>query len=136
MADIIYDSFKEHLGAGIVDMDDHVFKLALLSGSYEPDAGHENFADVSAFEIEGPGYAAGGAELGGRSWTRNGGVAIFDANDVEWTGASFTARYGALYDASTAEGLLVKLFDFGEDKTVSGGAFLISFDALGVLTLS
>ncbi len=136
MADLIYDSFKEYLGDGTIDLDGHVFKVALLGSGYVPDAGHAGFPDVSSHEIAGTGYVAGGATLSGCSWTRNGGTATFDADDPEWSGATFSARYAVLYDASTAQECLVKLFDFGEDKTVSGGTFLLQFDALGVLTLS
>ncbi len=136
MADIIYNSFKEYLGDGTVDMDDDVFKIALLTSDYTPDAAHTSYSDISADEVSGDGYTAGGATLAGVSWTSADGTATFDADDPEWTSATFTARYAAIYDYTAANDALVKLFDFGGDKSVSNGTFSIQFNESGVITLT
>lgn len=136
MADIIYDSFKEFMGDGTIDMDGDAFKIALLGSGYVPDAAHTQFSDVSGAEISGTGYTAGGETLTGVVWSRSGGTVTFDADDPQWVSATFTARYAVIYDETTVNKNLVKLFDFGADKPVSNGTFTIQFNALGILTLS
>ena len=136
MADLIYDSFKEHLGDGSIDMDNDVFKVCLLTSGYTPATTHAGYADLSGEVADGNGYTTGGQVLTGVVWSRAGGTVTFDADDPQWNTASFTCRYAALYDDTSAGKLLVKCFDFGADKTVSNGAFTISFNATGILTLS
>lgn len=138
MADIVYNSFVEYLGDGTIDMDDHTFKLMLLSDSYTPAATHSVLADVSGYEISGTGYTAGGLTLSA-TWNRSAGTVTFDATDAQWTGATFSARYGVIYDDSVASPVvkpLMKLFDFGEVKSPSSGTFTIQFNASGILTLA
>lgn len=139
MADIIYNSFKEFLGDGTFDMDGDTFKVALLGSGYTPSAAHTVFADVSANEITGTGYTAGGATLANVTWASAAGTTTFDAGDISWTGATFTARYAVLYKSGTANTIvnpLVKVFDFGSDQSCSNGPFTITFNAAGILTLS
>ena len=139
MADIIYNTFKVYLGDGTFDMDGDVFKIALLGSGYTPNAAHTVFADVSANEVTGTGYTAGGATLANTSWVPVAGTTTFDADDATWTGATFTARYAVLYKSGTANSIvnpLVKVFDFGSDKSCSNGPFTITFNAAGILTLS
>jgi len=136
MADIIFNSFKEYAGDGTIDLDDHTFKLALLADTYTPAASHVNFGDVSAHQISGTGYTAGGAALGSVTWGQTGGTGTLDAADVSWTSATFTARYAVLYDDTAANDPLVKLFDFSANKSCSNGTFTVQFNASGILTIS
>ena len=49
-----------------------------------------------------------------------------DFDDEEWTSASFTAAYAAIYNDDQSDKLCVVL-DFSGSKTASSGTFKISF---------
>lgn len=139
MANVVYTSFKNLIGKGGVNFATDTLKCALLPSTHTPDASMQVWADVSADEISGTGYTAGGAALANQSWNVSGTSCILDADDIEWTGASVTARYALIYKVGTVETLenpLICLLDFGENKGVTGGTFSVQFAALGVLNLS
>ncbi|MBI1181084.1 MAG: hypothetical protein GC201_11035 [Alphaproteobacteria bacterium] len=53
----IYDSFKEYIGDGTIDLDGDSFKVMLLNNSASFAAGNSVLADVSANQIAaGSGY--------------------------------------------------------------------------------
>lgn len=139
MADLIFNSFKKHIGDGTFDMDADTFKCALFTSSYTPDATDEVFADLSS-EASGTGYTAGGATLANVTWTLSGGTVKFDADDPSWTDTSVTARYAVVYKSGTANSLtnpLVCLLDLGADKgIVGGGTFTITLSSSGILSLA
>ena len=138
----IYDSFKEYLGDGTIDLDGHTFKVMLLGNSASFDAGHSVLASVSGNQIAaGSGYAAGGAALTGVSWGQTGGTATFDADDVTWTasGGAITAYKAAIYDDTPTSPAdpLVAFIDFGGVQTANDGAqFKLIWNAAGIFTLS
>lgn len=139
MADMIFNSFFEGIADGTFDLDNDTFKCALLTSSYEPDATDVVFADLSGeVSSTGTGYTAGGATLANVTWTRSGGVAKLDADNPQWTTASFTARYAVIYKSGTANSLenpLVCLLDLGSDRVVTAGTFTVNFNASGIVTL-
>lgn len=96
-----YNSFKEYLGDGTIDLDGHTFKVLLTSSSYSPNAStHTVKADVTNELSTANGYTAGGATLGSVSWNLSGGKVTFDAADTVWTAStgSIAARYAVIYD--------------------------------------
>jgi hypothetical protein len=116
-------------------------KVALLTSSYSPNQDtHDAFDDVSANQVEGTGYTAGGAALtlvdpaydAGSNETR------LDANNVSWSDSTITARYAVIYkDSGTAStSYLLGYVDFGEDKVSSAGTFAITWAADGVLKIT
>lgn len=139
MADVVSNALTEYLGDGTIDLDTHTFKLALVSDSYTPDADDTVWADISSNELgSGNGYTTGGETLTSVTWTRSGSTTTFDADNVSWTSATFTARYGILYDDTPTSPAdpVIKIFDFGENKSPSNGTFTINFNASGIFTLS
>jgi hypothetical protein len=139
MADLIYNKFKEYMADGTIDLDNDTFKMALLDDGHTPDASGETWADVMADELAAAnGYTQSGETLASVTWTSLGDVGTMNLNatDPEWTSASFTARYGVVWDTTPVGGKLVCLFDFTENKTVSSGTFTIQFAATGILTLT
>ena len=139
MANVIYTSFKKGIGDGTFDMDADTFKCALLTSSHTPNAANSVLADVSANEVSGTGYTAGGATLADVTWAIDGTTCVLDAADPEWTGSTITARYAAIYKSGTANSLtnpLVCLLDFEEDKGVTGGTFSVQFNTGGIVVLS
>jgi len=138
MADLVYTSFKKHIGDGTFDLDADTFKCALFTSSHTPDAANAVLADLSG-EGSGTGYTAGGTTLANVTWATSGTTAVLDADDPSWTAATITARYAVIYKSGTTGGLtnpLVCLLDFGSDKGVTGGTFTVTFSASGILVLS
>jgi hypothetical protein len=124
------------MGDGSMDMDSDTFKAVLLADTYTPSAAHTQLSDISAHEISGTGYTAGGATLTSVTWSQAAGVLTFDADNPQWTGASFTARYMAIYDDTAANNELVCLFDFGSNQTVTASTFTFTFNASGIITIT
>jgi hypothetical protein len=125
-----------------VDFDSDTVKVALLSSGYTPDQNaHDYFNDVSAYEVTGTGYTAGGQALAGKTVTKDTAnkVVVFDANDVTWANSTITARYAVVYDdsgATTATKALIGYIDLVSDQASNNGNFVIQWDATGILRLS
>lgn len=138
MADVIYNSFKQKIMDGSIDLDTDTIKVALVTSLYTPDQdSHEDFADVSN-EVTGTGYTAGGVELTGKTVTKDNtnNRGIFDAGNASWENVSITARGAIVYkstgDSSTS--WLICYLDFTEDKTADAVNFTIQFNSNGILT--
>lgn len=138
MADIFFESFREYLGNGTIDLDSHTFKACLLTSAYTPNSAHTTYSQLTGEVANGNGYTTGGVELTSVTWTRSGNTVTFDAADPSWTSATFTARYLVIYDDTPTSPAdpLVLLKDFGSDKSVTGGTFTVQFNASGIFTLS
>lgn len=142
----LYDSAKEYIGDGTIDLDTNTFKLALFTSS--SNANTLTNATLSALtnQVAGAnGYTTGGETLTSVTWGQTGGVATFDAADVVWTasGGSITARFGVIYRSGTVGSvtdalLAVCLLDTAPaDVTATDGNTLtIQFNASGIFTLS
>lgn len=138
----LYSHYPENLGGGSaagdapIDLLSDTIKLALLANTHTPNqTTHEWFSDVSANEITGTGYTAGGATLATKTNTTSAKVNTFDCDDPSWSSASFTARYAVAYK-STGTGStspLIGLIDFGADQTVASGTFTVQINASGLV---
>ena len=138
MADTIYNRFFANIMNKEVDLEADTIKVALLSSSYTPNKDHNTWSDVSANEITGTGYTAGGATLANKSVTQDdtNDQATFDADDVTWASSTITARYAVLYDDTLTNDDLVAIFDFGSDQSSSSGNFTLQFNSSGIMALS
>jgi hypothetical protein len=122
-----------------VDFDSDTIKVALLSSSYTPNQDTDDyFNDVSAYEVTGTGYTAGGITLANKSvsYTSGTNVTKFDADDVSWTSSTITARYAVVYDSTgtASTSALIGYVDFGSNQSSSSGTFSIVWDAAGIFT--
>lgn len=112
-------------------------RVALLTTSYSPDQdNHENYGQLTG-EVVGTNYIAGGAALTNKAITYDGitNVIKFDADDVEWSNSTITARYAVIYDNTPtlpADKKLVAYVDFGENKISSEGSFKIFWHTDGI----
>lgn len=137
MADVIPKYYKKTItdalntlaGAGTL-------KLALFTSSYVPGTDPAELYSSLANEVaSGSGYATGGVALtGGASGYVDTTNAAFNANDASWAAATFTARWGVLYN--TADSKIKAIFDFGGDKVATGGTFTVVFDTVGLIKVS
>jgi hypothetical protein len=137
MANVIYDSFKQDIMNGTIDLDTDTIKVALVTSSYVAgQTTHDRFDDITN-EVTGTGYTAGGATLGSVTVTKDttNHRGVFDAADTSWSSSTITARGAVVYKstgtASTSP--LICYFDFGSDQVSSSGTFQITWNASGIL---
>ena len=121
-------SFKADVLNKEQDLDADTLKIALYTSSATLGAATTAYSATN--EISGTGYSAGGVTLTSTTVATTGTTAYFDADDPEWTSASFTARGALIYNSTNADKAIAVL-DFGGDFTVSSGTFRIVFPAAG-----
>lgn len=139
----LYNSAKEYIGDGTIDLDSHTFKIALFSSSSNANTlTNSTLASLTNEVANGFGYTTGGQALANVTWTNSSGTVTFDADNVSWTasGGSITARYAVIYDdtAASDELLAVCLLDTTPaDATAADGyQFNINFNASGIFSSS
>ena len=132
----IYTSFKEYAADATVDLDTHSFKVALMDNTHTFTATNSTWSDISANEITGTGYSAGGAALATVTWAADGTAVKWDAANTAWTTASFTAYHAVIYDDTHASDALVCSINFGGAQTVSAGTFTIQWNTDGILRVT
>lgn len=114
-------SFKEECLTGVHDLLTDDIRIALFStgATLTP----QTTAYSTTDEVpDGDGYTAGGLSLTNKTLGANANSAVFDADDVTWPAASFTARAGLIYNASKAD-RAIGVIDFGVARTGTGGNF-------------
>jgi hypothetical protein len=145
---IAYDSFREWIGDGAIDMDGHEFKMALfLSTSNCATVTHDEYGDLDNEHANGNGYTTGGEACTGtisaaNQWLRTGTSVKFDCDDVVWTAgaASIKARFAVIYDDTHATKALIcySLLDNSpaDVEATAGNTFTVGIHADGVFTLT
>lgn len=141
MADVIFNNFKKLIMNGGIDLDTDTIKVMLVTSSYTPDQdAHDFINDVSANEVSGTGYTAGGATLASVAVTADNtdNEGVFDAADTTWSTSTITARGAVLYKdtGNAATSPVICYFDFGSDKVSSAGDFTIAWNSEGILNLN
>lgn len=132
----VYNNYKTALFDGTApDLDTDTIKVALVSG-YTPDIDlHDFWDDVSASEVSGTGYTAGGETLSvtvSQDDTDDEGV--FDATDVTWTGLDVGTPSHAVIYHDTGTPSTSTLICYMEITTASnGGNYTISWNTEGIL---
>lgn len=140
MASGTYNQFKTELMNGTYQLASDTIKAALLDSSHAFDADNVGWASVSANEISGTGYTAGGETLTSTAVTQDDtdDEGVFDAADVSWESATFSASHAVLYDDTTtspADALICSI-DFGGSQSVSGGTFTIQWATEGIINIT
>ena len=115
-------------------------KVSLHTVTYTPNQDTHDFYDDVTNEVSSSGYTAGGATLTTKTanYTSGTNTVALDADDVTWTGVTFTCRYAVIYSTAggtSATNPLLGYVDFGADQTVSSGNFTITWASDGVLKL-
>ena len=119
-------------------------KLAVVTAAYTVDQNlHDFWNDVSANEVTGTNYTAGGNACASPTWTGpdGSGVLTFDASDpAAWSqhasGFSNGRRAILYYDTGTSSTsrLVGYSADFGADSGNVAGNFSVAFNASGIYT--
>ena len=125
--------FKKDVMLGDQHLDSDTLHIALYTSSATLDATTDGY--ITANEVaSGGGYTTGGNALVSTTVEENSTSGVFDADDTEWTSATFTARGALIYnktlgDASSNTRGAIAVLDFGGDFTVAGCTFKIVFPA-------
>jgi hypothetical protein len=139
----LYESAKEFIGDGRIDLDTHAFKIALfLSTSNCNTLTHDELVDLTNQHAGANGYTTGGQALANVTWVRSGGTTTLDCDNPVWTatGGSITARFAVIYDDTDAGDALlaVMLLDTtpADVTATDGNTLTISMNASGIVALS
>lgn len=135
---MIYNKYKKEALNGTINLVSDTIKVALFSSAYTPNIDTDVFFDdISANEITGTLYTAGGEVIANKTVTQDDtdNEGAFDADDVVWADATITARYAVIYkstgDASTSP--LISYLDFGGEKSSLNKDFSIQWSVEGIL---
>lgn len=115
-------------------------KALMVLDAETPDFNADNFRDdVTANEVTGTGYSAGGVVLTSTEVTLAGGVLTYDTADPSWAGSTIANAMAAVVyfargGADTADELIF-LSDFVTAASSSAGTFTIQVSASGWFTL-
>lgn len=120
-----------------IDLEAEDNKVAMITDSATPDFTlHDFWADLSANEVSGTGYTAGGVAYTSTELTISGGVLTYDAADVSWATSTITSAMAAVgYADSVASDPLIFLSDFVTAASTTAGTFTIQWNASGIFTL-
>lgn len=144
MAQGIYNRFKEEVMEGAHDLLTDNIRVALLNSThaFDPDAAtNDSWSEVSANEVSGTGYSAGGELLGTKTVTVDDANdrGAFDAADTTWGSSTITARYAVVYNDSattpTAD-CLIACYDFSTDQESASGNFTLQYAAAGLILIT
>lgn len=139
-----FDSYKQSMlnGTNTVDLDGDTLKVMLVTSAFTPATTTQDFIDdISANEVSGDNYTAGGDVLGSPDVSTAAGTSTFDSADFQWLegGTGFTdARYWVLYkDTGTpATSPLIGYEDMVTDQSNDSGNFDLTINVSGIFTLS
>ena len=126
MANMVPYAFPVELLSKTHDFTSDTFKLALYTASPYTTA---STVYVATTETTGTEYSAGGNTLAGNAVSNVANYATVDFTDSVWgspTPATFSAAYGAIYNSSASNKLVV-ILDFGGTKSCSNGTFTVTF---------
>jgi hypothetical protein len=123
---------------GGIDLDTDTVKVMLLTSTHANDIDTQEYIDdVSANEVSGTGYTAGGATLANKAVTQDNtdNEGVFDADDVAWSTSTITARYAVVYKDTgvAATSPIICIQDFTTDKVSDAGTFTIAWNAEGII---
>jgi len=133
MASGIYNRFKANLMNKIVDLEADTINVALYDNSHTFTATDTDYTTTNELATAG-GYTQGGAALAGKAVTEA-ATTKWDATDLAWTSATFTAYNAVIYDITAGNDLICSIA-FGGAKTVTAGTFTLQWDAAGIITLA
>ena len=125
MANVVPFSFAQELLKGSHNFTSNTIKLALYTANPYTTASTQ-YTSGSANQVSGTGYTTGGNTLNNPVVANQTNVATLTFDQTQWTSATFGAAFGAIYNNSASDKLVVVL-DFGGTKSCSNGTFTITF---------
>lgn len=143
----VLNKAKKKLTDGTFDLDTHTWKVALCTSAFTPTAAFAGtstdarYSDITGeVSASGTGYTTGGATLTGVTLVESGGVITFDAADVQWTGATFSAKWAVIYNNTDANKGILGYLDLettvGAGLSPSNGTLNVQWNAGGIFTIA
>lgn len=128
MANIVPFAFKGELASGTHNFSSggNTFKLALYTANPYTTSSTVFSSTNEVSSAGGSNYPSGGNTLSGQTVTATTATTAIDFADTTFSSATFTAAFGAIYNTTSSDKLVVVL-DFGGNKTATNGDFTISF---------
>ena len=117
-------SFKKELYTGVHNLSTNTLKIALYTASVDLNEATTVYSSVN--EVSGTGYNPGGVALTGVTISSSEYTAFVDFADVVFN-ASVTARCALIYNDTLVGKNSVMVIDFGGDKVVAAGTFIVQF---------
>ncbi len=110
------------------------YKLMLLDDNHTPNIDDEEFIDdVSANEVSGTGYTAGGEVVSNIAATVDdtNDRAYLDGDNVVWSNATITYRYAYLYEdtGTPSTSTIVGYYDPGSNQSSTAGTLTVAWSA-------
>lgn len=140
MASGIYNQWKTELMNKIYDLGSggDTIRGPLYNNTHAFNADDTGYTATN--EITGTGYTAKGEALTSQTVTQDNtdDEGVFDAANLSWTSASFTAYHCVLFSdtpTSPADPLICSI-DFGGAQTVTSGTFTIQWAAEGIINIT
>lgn len=141
MASFTYNPAKVSFGKAEINWPTDTVRAILLTDAYTPNKDTDQYwSDISTHEFSGGSYPAGGISLTGKAMTQDNtnDRAIFDSDDVQFTGITGTFRYVALvqWTGVAATSRLIRLIDpEGATITLTGGTYDLTVPVGGWISL-
>ena len=128
MANVIPYAFRGELFTGTHNFASggDSFKLALYTSNPYNTSSTVYVSTNEQSSASSSNYTATGNTLTGNAVVYSTAVASCDFADTEWTSATITAAFGAIYNDDVSDKLCVVL-DFSGSKSCTNGTFKISF---------
>jgi hypothetical protein len=138
LASEVYTIFKQKAMSGI-NYDTTTLAVMLVTDYTVNGTAHSTSTDVSAAEVSGTGYTAGGLAVAGTvTLDTADDEGVLDLADATWASSTISAEGAIVYitsGASTTD-FLVCWIDFGSAKSSSNGNFTIQWSTEGVINLT
>lgn len=136
----LFPKLQENALKKAVNLSTDSLKAMLLSAYTYADS-HSTMTDVLAAgtEASGTGYTAAGQALTGVTVSTTAKVTTFTSTSPSWAASTITASYAVFYDAqggTNATNFPICYWDFGGAQSSSNGAFTLTVNASGLVTLT
>lgn len=138
MADVIPTQTKLNLMLAKFNLTGVAIKVALFTSTATP-AAWTSRADFTNEVAAAGGYSTGGATITTPTVTADSTTGKFDGDDTTWAASTITARYAVVYQSNggtAANDPILRIIDFGSDKSSSSGPFTLQWDATGIFRIA
>lgn len=124
-----------------IDWDSDTIKVMLCTSAYTPDQDVHDYKNDVTNEVTGTGYTAGGVTLTNKTitYTNSTNKITMDADDVQWTNSTITARTAVIYDATPGTDATRPLIGYQQsdtDITSTNSNFDIQWNASGIIEIT
>ena len=134
----MYNRGKYNLVKKLTDWSSDDIKAAIVKNSYVPNVDHNVWGDVSAHEVSGTNYTAGGISLLNKTVVQNDTLnkVVFDCDDLTWNNLTITdGQYVVLYDNTLGTKDLIACYSLSALQTISDTNFTVLINGSGLITI-